>query len=403
MLTQTLAIFFDAYRELNAKKLFWLTLILSSLVVLAIASVGVTPTGIKILIWDWNIPMINSTIIPPDVFYKSAFTGVGISIWLTWIAAILALVSVASMIPDFIASGSIELTLSKPIGRLRLFFTKYLAGLLFVTLQVTVFTLACFLVIGIRGGAWEFRVFLAVPIVVCFFSYLFSVCVLFGLLTRSTIASLLLTLLFWGMLFLINLGETTTLTIREMQLEQAKSRTARIERMERVARENLWQAEELKRAEAAEAEGKPAPARTDPPADFAPTREQLDIANPLLPAQRERLPEDQRDARTADRVNTGFYIAKTIFPKHAETTALLERYLVTDDQLKGIRERRNNQPGGPGQRRRNEELEFDQAQATDRVEDIIRGRSVWWVVGSSLVFEAFILTIAGVIFVRRDF
>ena len=41
------------------------------------------------------------------------------------------------------------------------------------------------------------------PLVVCFFSYLFSVCVLLGLITRSTLASLLLTMLFWLFIFLL--------------------------------------------------------------------------------------------------------------------------------------------------------------------------------------------------------
>ena len=34
----------------------------------------------------------------------------------------------------------------------------------------------------------------AVPLVVCFFSYLFSVCVLLGVWTRSTVAAILLTI-----------------------------------------------------------------------------------------------------------------------------------------------------------------------------------------------------------------
>ena len=40
MLTQTLALLLDAYRELNAKKLFWITMILSGVIVLAFAAVG---------------------------------------------------------------------------------------------------------------------------------------------------------------------------------------------------------------------------------------------------------------------------------------------------------------------------------------------------------------------------
>ena len=74
-------------------------------------------------------------------------------------------------------AGSIDLFVQKLICLVGLFFTEYLAGLLFAALQVTIFTAACFLVIGPRGPVWEPGLFLAVPIVVCFFSYLFSVCV----------------------------------------------------------------------------------------------------------------------------------------------------------------------------------------------------------------------------------
>src|SRR6185437_5144958 len=96
-----------------------------------------------------------------------------------------------------IGGGSIDLYLAKPIGRARLFLTKYLAGLLFVTLQVVVISVGSFFVLGLRGHDWEPGLFWAIPIVVCFFSYLFAVCVLLGVKTRSTIAALLLTILCW--------------------------------------------------------------------------------------------------------------------------------------------------------------------------------------------------------------
>ena len=40
-----------------------------------------------------------------------------------------------------------------------------------------------------------------IPLVVCSYSYLFCVCVLVGVMTRSTIAAILLTLLFWFICF----------------------------------------------------------------------------------------------------------------------------------------------------------------------------------------------------------
>ena len=207
-MTQTWAIFLEAYRSLNSKKLFWLVLILSALVVVAFACIGINEKGLKLAFWQIDNQMFNSKQMPPDQFYKTVFVHVGIGIWLAWLATILAIISTAGIFPDLLTSGSIDLFVSKPISRLRLFITEYAAGLLFVALQVTIFSTACFLVIGLRGGAWEPGLFLAVPIMVCFFSYLFSVSTLLGVVTRSTVAALLLTLLFWFFVWALGAAET---------------------------------------------------------------------------------------------------------------------------------------------------------------------------------------------------
>src|SRR4051812_37984179 len=96
---QTAAIFVDAYRELNAKKLFWITLILSLLVVIAFAFVGINERGVSI--FGKTMPGAwNTSIIPRDTFYKFLFTQLAIPIWLGVAAAILALISVGSVFPD---------------------------------------------------------------------------------------------------------------------------------------------------------------------------------------------------------------------------------------------------------------------------------------------------------------
>ena len=219
VVTQTVALFIDAYRELNAKRLFWITLWLSLAVVATFAFVSITPTGFKIFVWD--IPsFFNSTIIPADTFYKFLFTQWAIPWWLGVAASILALISVASVFPDFITGGSIDLYLARPIGRLRLFVTKYLTGLLFVALQVLLFCAASFFVIGVKGHVWEFGIFLAVPLVTAFFSYLYCVCVLMGLITRSTLAAILVTLLFWFGLFALNSSSNILLTFRTISEER---------------------------------------------------------------------------------------------------------------------------------------------------------------------------------------
>jgi ABC-type transport system involved in multi-copper enzyme maturation permease subunit len=81
------------------------------------------------------------TLIAPGAqfWYKWVFSVFVIGIWAKWAALVLALISTASIFPELIASGSIDLYLSKPISRLRLFLTKYVGGLLFVVLQMTIF------------------------------------------------------------------------------------------------------------------------------------------------------------------------------------------------------------------------------------------------------------------------
>jgi ABC-type transport system involved in multi-copper enzyme maturation permease subunit len=170
---QTMAIFVDAYRELNHRRLFWITLMLSGIVVTAFAAMGNDKEGLTIFHWSIPFPFLSSNFIPTADFYKFIFAELGVGFWLGWIATIIALISTASIFPDFVDKGSIDLMLSKPIGRIRLFLTKFLTGLMFAGLQVTVFTLASFLVIGLRGGDWEPWLFIAIPLVLVFYSYPF--------------------------------------------------------------------------------------------------------------------------------------------------------------------------------------------------------------------------------------
>ena len=148
---------------------------LSVAVVTSFALLGNNERGMTVVGYTLEIPFFSTKAVSHAGFYKFVFSNVGVNLWLTWGAAILALISTAGMIPEFVSSGSIDMTLCKPIGRLRLFLTKYATGLLFVALQVIVFSVGAFLVIGLRGKSWEPSVFLAVPLVVVFYSYLYCV------------------------------------------------------------------------------------------------------------------------------------------------------------------------------------------------------------------------------------
>lgn len=381
----TIAIFIDAYRELNSRKLFWVVLLISLLVVGMFACLGIDSRGFTFLHWSIGVGFINTAVMSEAVFYKQfLFTELGVKFWLGIIATILALVSTASIFPDLVSSGSIELVLSKPISRLRLFFTKYAAGLLFVTMQVAVFSIGSFLVIGFRGGVWEPRVLLAIPIVVLFFSYLFCVCALLGLLTRSSIASLLLTILIWFVVFILSASQTGVTVMRSMAEERVRLLEEDISRRER----------ELERLQSAEQ-----------------TPSLAAVGNSLLVAskasrledRRKRLPEAQKAARNIMWIDRAMRGIKAALPKVTDTKDLLERVILTPEERERLlrdaeREMASIDVGGD-----DEDVRVDMGKVQREAIERKYANPAWWIIGSSLVFEAVILGIASWIFVRRDF
>jgi ABC-type transport system involved in multi-copper enzyme maturation permease subunit len=388
ILMQSKAVFLDAYRELNAKKLFWLTLGLNLLVVALFASLGINKEGVSFWHWTFDNQFMNTNFIPKELFYKIQFTAWGVPIWLSWATTILALISTAGIIPDMVSGGTIEPMLSKPIGRIRLFITKYLTGLLFVGLQILVFAVGCLLVLGIRAGSWEFGLFLAVPIVLAFFSYLFSFCVFVGLVTRSTIAALLLTILFWLAIFIVNTGDTIMLSQREGAILQVEDRQNDVEVQERFAQKRIEQFRE---------QGKPIPGEGDEPLPTNAT-DSLSAVNPTLTTARDRLQETKDSVPTWEAWAKRVYILKTVLPKTQETIALLERHLISDDELSDLM-----QMGANGQSANEDEPAMADPRVPERVAEIMRGRTIWWILGTSFAFEAIFLGLSTLIFVRRDF
>lgn len=395
MIRQTLAIFVDAYRELNAKKMFWIVLGLSVLCVAALACLGVyerpdgpngKEAGVTILWWKFPIDVFKVMHPTPKLFYNLLFFQVGFKTWLTWAATVLALISTAGMVPDFISSGAVDLVLAKPIGRARLFLTKYLAGLMFVALQVTVFSVGAFLVIGIRGGAWEPVLFLGIPIVLAFFSYLFAFEALIGLLTKSAIASLLITLCLWIAVFAINSVETQL--VLEAKIRQDQAVAIREDDVSKL-RERIGALEKAASPGAGEGPSKPAGA------------DELPELRQRLAEREAKLAEFRDDQTKLTRIHTALFAAKTVLPKTTETVDLLQRALVSKMEIEGLIE---NTPEPPRRKRWiRDELQPSETSVRREMQETLRGRSVGWVLGTSLVFEGVVLGIATWIFARRDF
>jgi ABC-type transport system involved in multi-copper enzyme maturation permease subunit len=207
---QILAILWDSYRLLTAKKMFWIVLFISVLIAMSYASVGFNPEGISVLFGAYQMEneFLTSESLFAEYFYMMIFTDYLVPWWLGMFALVLALISVCSVFPDFLKGGSIDVAVSKPVSRVTLFLVKYAGSLLFVAIQVAVFSLIVFLAQGLRIGQWNYQVFWAVPLLTFVFSLIYCVAVLTSVWTKSTMFSLLMALLMWGATLTVQWSES---------------------------------------------------------------------------------------------------------------------------------------------------------------------------------------------------
>src|SRR6185369_2557461 len=179
-----------------------------------------------------------------------------------------------------------------------------------------------YFVVGLRGKIWEPRLFMAIPIGLALLSYLYAISVLLGVLTRSTIATLLLTILCWGIIGGMHFSE-----VRLLAMERIYQR--RIETIDQ-------QLAELDRAPATPAPVPGAPATTAPatrpasrstnPSALKSLADMLGIhpTLPVLSPERDRLLTRRKsaadDLRFFTRLHRIAYPLHVILPKTSETT-----------------------------------------------------------------------------------
>lgn len=426
---QTLALLLDAYRELNAKKLFWITLILSGLVILMIAAMGLGREGYSVFGWTIPLPfgdyfeyLTDEQLAEARIsFYKGVFHEIGVTYWLTWAAIILAIISTAGLFPSLMTSGTIDTLLTKPISRLRLFLTKYLLGLGFVALQVAVFSVGGFIVIGVRASAWEPSIFLAIPIVVLFFSYLYAICVLIGVFTRSTLLAVMLTILAWFGMFIINYADNIVLTLQAQSAVDVDIAQQRADYMLTLPRRPQPGPEEEEDAadaspvsEDADQDAGDLPAEApellaDGELSVSPWSEGYDLSTREGYAEawgdeqnlRDRAQSSRETAAELAKWRGYAFWVKTPLPKTSETRELMKRVLHKQDQAKGIV---FDPAESPDTYYGSALVSPEMALVEEKKFELSRQQRPWvWTVLTSILFEVVVVGLAAWRFCRRDF
>ncbi len=408
-MTATVALLLDSVRLLMARKLFVITLGISALLVLIYSMIGFDENGLSLA---WGLFHIESDIWVKDspgarTMLLGIFSTFIASIWLAWGATILGLISTATILPDFLSAGSIDLVLSKPISRVQLFLVKYAGALFFMIAQISLFCVGVFFVLGLRLGEWNFGVFAAIPLITALFSFIYCISALVAVLTRSSIAALLFALLFWFGLWIVQSTEQVLNAIATQQQVTAERSEARIESLEAAI---------VRRQEALEkAENPESLVET-----IASNPRRIESLKNQIEADRTRIVRLEQEAASAqnlgaalDRWHGAINGVLLVLPKTQQTLQLLDRAMDVDLQSEiensmfnaqlEVAETGEFEDGAQTRMMPTvEQIETERA-AAERIRDDYQSRSAFVTIGSSLAFEVVILGIACFIFVRRDF
>jgi ABC-type transport system involved in multi-copper enzyme maturation permease subunit len=193
------ALIVDSFRESRDRKIFWVMLVLSVLVAAVMFCFSFEQGKVNVLFGMWVIEtdyFTGITGIKTDVIAALVVDGI-MDTALGGMGVLLSIIATASFFPTFLDRGAIDVVLCKPMPRWKLFLGRYVGGMVFMGVQATIFVVLTFLVVGLRWGVWLPGYLLAIPLVVLLFSYLYCISALVAVVTRSTVAAVLLTMLAW--------------------------------------------------------------------------------------------------------------------------------------------------------------------------------------------------------------
>jgi ABC-type transport system involved in multi-copper enzyme maturation permease subunit len=143
-----------------------------------------------------------------------------------WVVLMAGVIVTAGFIPNMLRKGAIDLLLTKPLARSTILLYKYIGGLIFVFVLAAVAYGGIWLAIGLRTGVWAPGLLYCVPGVTFYFAILYGCSTLFGVLTRNAIVSIVVTIVFWFVIWLIGYVHNILTVLDNLEI-QAPPRQAR--------------------------------------------------------------------------------------------------------------------------------------------------------------------------------
>ncbi|MCI0641419.1 MAG: ABC transporter permease [Gemmataceae bacterium] len=139
----------------------------------------------------------------------------------SWVAILAGVIITSFFIPNMLRKGTVDLLLVKPIHRWALLLYKYVGGLTFVFLNIAFAIFGIWLVLGLRTGVWAHTCLLLIPVLTFFFGIMYSISTLVSVLTRSAVASILISCGAWFGFFLV--GTVHRLFQDQIRVEETRN------------------------------------------------------------------------------------------------------------------------------------------------------------------------------------
>ncbi len=125
------------------------------------------------------------------------------------IGVFIALLVTASIVPQTLDSGAIDLLLSKPVSRPLLFLSKFFGGCTFILLNATFLIAGLWAIVGWRFGIWSDGLLWTIPVFVFVFAIYYSVSTLAAVIWRNAVVSIVVSILFWAVCFAVGLAKSS--------------------------------------------------------------------------------------------------------------------------------------------------------------------------------------------------
>lgn len=107
----------------------------------------------------------------------------------------ISIFSVSNFIPQMTEKGNIDLLLSKPVSRVQIILGKFFGGTAMVFINIAYLIIGLWLLIGLKFNDWDASFLLTIFSISFAFALLYSLIILIGIVTKSSVISMVVSYL----------------------------------------------------------------------------------------------------------------------------------------------------------------------------------------------------------------